>query len=207
MPAPDDIEIRPYRESDEAEWMRVHAIILSISRAWNYSIQERPEYAGYESTRLVATLNGKIVGLTDAQYEHEAGEFCFLKDSPGGYVLEFGRLPEYTGLRIGEQLIEATVADAKSKGVRRLEYWSQDRGAQRFYAKLGMREIGRHYRFRFRPMEQLNEIMLADNVGIEYVYAMCLPEDWPAVKAKYDILTEHPLEPRLNIGYEIRFQR
>jgi len=35
-----DIEIRPYRD-DEAEWMRVHAINLSTSHNWNYSIQER----------------------------------------------------------------------------------------------------------------------------------------------------------------------
>ncbi len=42
-----DIEIREYRDEDEAEWMRVHAIILSISHSWNYSIQERPPYEGH----------------------------------------------------------------------------------------------------------------------------------------------------------------
>ncbi|MDP7640402.1 MAG: hypothetical protein QGG73_11915 [Candidatus Hydrogenedentes bacterium] len=59
------IEIREYRVEDEQEWIRVHAIILSISHSWNYSIQERPNYKGFESTRRVAIHEGKIVGLID----------------------------------------------------------------------------------------------------------------------------------------------
>ena len=199
------IEIREYRERDEAEWMRVHAIILSISHSWNYTIQERPAYEGFQSTRLVAILDGNIVGLTDTKYENRAGEFCFMKDSPGGYVLEFGRLPEYAGLKIGPMLIEATVEDAKRKGFRRLEYWSQDRKAQRFYQRLKMPEIGRHYRFRMRPPQEVSDLMMKDYVGVEYLYGACLPEEWPLVKSKFDIVMEHPLEPHLCIGYEIRF--
>lgn len=199
------IEIREYRPEDEAEWMRVHAIILSISHAWNYSIQERPNYEGYRSTRLVARCDGKMVGLTDAQYENEPGEFCFLKDSIGGYVLEFGRLPEYAGHRIGSLLIDATVEDAKTKGVHRLEYWTQDRKAQRYYARLGMKEIGRHYRFRMRAPDEVKDLLGRTYIGIEYLYCACLPEEWPLIKEKYDIVTKHPLEPHLCIGYEVRF--
>lgn len=201
-----DIEIREYRAEDEAEWMRVHAIILTISHAWNYTIQERPAYEGFQSTRLVAVHEGKIVGLTDTQYENEPGEFCFVKDSVGGYVLEFGRLPEYTGHRIGELLINATVEDAKQKGFHRLEYWTQDRKAQRYYQRLGMKEIGRHYRFRMRAPEEVKDVVGRNYIGIEYLYCACLPEEWPLVKEKYDIVTKHPLEPHLCIGYEIRFQ-
>jgi GNAT superfamily N-acetyltransferase len=200
-----DIEIREYRAEDAAEWMRVHAIILSISHAWNYTIQERPNYEGFQSTRLVALHDGKIVGLTDAQYENEPGEFCLLKDSVGGYVLEFGRLPEYTGYRIGQLLIDATVEDAKKKGFHRLEYWTQDRKAQRYYARIRMKEIGRHYRFRMRAPEEVKDVVGRNYIGIEYLYCACLPEEWPLVKEKYDIVTKHPLEPHLCIGYEIRF--
>lgn len=200
-----DIEIREYRAEDEAEWMRVHAIILSISHAWNYTIQERPNYEGFQSTRLVAVHDGKIVGLTDAQYENEPGEFCLLKDSVGGYVLEFGRLPGYGGHRIGQLLIDATVEDAKKKGFHRLEYWTQDRKAQRYYARIRMKEIGRHYRFRMRAPEEVKDVVGRNYIGIEYLYCACLPEEWPLVKEKYDIVTKHPLEPHLCIGYEIRF--
>ncbi len=199
------LTIRPYRDEDESDWMRVHAIILSISHSWNYTIQERPTYAGHESTKIVAELDGRIVGLSDTQYERAPGEFCFLKDSPGGYVLEFGRLPEYGGLEVGERLIESTVEDARLKGFHRLEYWSQDRRAQRYYARRGMPEIGRHYRFHFRPPEKLGSALLEDGIGVEHLHAMCLPEDWPIVKKKYEIIDEHPLEPHLCIGYEIRF--
>ena len=200
-----DIEIREYFPGDEDAWMRVHAIIMSISHAWNYCIQERPPYEGHASTKLVAVADGEIVGLTDAQYEKEVGEFCFLKDSVAGFVLEFGRLPEFSGHAIGKKLIEATVEDAKAKGFQRLEYWSQDRKAQRYYRRLGLAEIGRHYRFRIKPPQGVTDLMNEDFVGVEYLYGACTPEEWPFVKKKFDVVTKHPLEPHLCVGYEIRF--
>lgn len=200
-----NIEIREYRPEDRDEWMRVHAIILSLSHAWNYPIQERPPYEGYVSTRLVAVADGKIVGLTDAQYERQPGELCFLKDSCGGYVLEFGRLPEYAGNNLGKQLIDAAVEDAKRKGFHRLEYWTQDRKAQRFYVRVGLKEIGRHYRFRLHAPKEVADLLMKDHVGIEYLYCACIPEEWPLVKQKYQVIEKHPLEPHLCIGYEIRF--
>jgi ribosomal protein S18 acetylase RimI-like enzyme len=200
-----NVTIREYRPEDEQEWMRVHAIIMSISHAWNYTIQERPMYEGYESTKLVATVDGEIVGLTDTQYEKEPGELCFQKDSPGGYVLEFGRLPEFGGHAIGKMLMDATVEDAKCKGFHRLEFWTQERRAQRYYARLGMKEISRHYRFRMKSTKEIDALLKADCIGIEYIYAACLPQEWPNVKMKYDIVEKHPLEPHLCVGYELRF--
>lgn len=200
-----DIVIREYQDDDRDEWMRVHAIIMSISHAWNYTIQERPDYAGYESTRLVALRGGTMVGLTDVQYDSNPGEFCFLKDSRGGYVLEFGRLPECAGLGLGKMLIEAAVEDARRKGIHRLEYWSQDRRAQRFYVRYGMKEIGRHYRFRIEPPASVKEGLLEHCVGVEYLYCACMPEEWPLVKQKFKVIERHPLEPHLCVGYEIRF--
>lgn len=205
MPDDFDIEIRPYRPEDEAEWLRVHAIILTTSHAWNYCIQERPRYEGHDSTMLVATHEGRIMGLTDTIYDSEPGEVCFGKDTRGGYVTEFGRLPEYRGSRIGQRLIDATVEDAKSKGVHRLEYWTQDRAAQRYYARLGLKEISRHYRFRMKSPQPIEEQLNRDRIGTEYIYAVCLPEEWPNTKEKYEIITRHPLEPHLCVGYEIRF--
>ena len=200
-----DIELREYRDTDRDEWMRVHAMILTISHAWNYAIQERPVYAGYESTQLVAIAEGKLVGLTDVQYDRTPGELCFNKDSRGGYVLEFGRLPEYAGNHIGKRLIDGAVEDAQAKGIRRLEYWSQDRKAQRYYQRLGMTEIGRHYRFRMRAPQAVNEMLGAHRLGIEYVYCACMPEDWAKTRQDFDIIEKPPLEPHLCIGYEIRF--
>lgn len=200
-----DITLREYLPEDRDEWMRVHAIILSISHAWNYTIQERPLYEGHQSTKLVALAGAKIVGLTDVQYDNEPGEICSLKDSRGGYVLEFGRLPEYAGHNIGKRLMDATIEDAKKMGFHRLEYWTQDRNAQRYYLRLGLKEIGRHYRFRMRAPKQVGDVLLEDGVGVEYIYGACLPEQWPLVKGKYDVIEKHPLAPHLCIGYEIRF--
>lgn len=205
-PQTPDPLIREYRPEDRDEWMRVHAIILSISHAWNYTIQERPLYEGHASTKLVAVADGRIVALTDAQYENTPGEFCFLNDSCGGYVLEFGRLPEFAGHGLGKRLMDATIEDAKRKGIRRLEYWSQDRNAQRFYQRIGLKEIGRHHRFRIRPPKEIADTLMKDSIGIEYLYCACTTAEWPAVRKKYEIVEKHPLEPHLCIGYEIRFE-
>jgi len=199
-----DIEIRDYRPEDEAQWMRTHAIIMSISHAWNYTIQERPVYER-PSTCLVAVADGNIIGLTDIEYDTFPGEICYQKDSLGGYVLEFGRLPEYAGNQLGKRLIDASIEESKKKGIHRLEYWTQDRNAARFYARLGLKEIGRHYRFRMKPTEEIENILDKKYIGIEYIYACCLVEEWPLVKQKYEIIEKHPLEPHLCIGYEIRF--
>ena len=199
------IVIRPYQQEDEAAWMRLHAVIMSISHAWNYCIQERPAYEGYASTRLVALDGDTLVGLTDVQYENEPGELCFLKDSRGGYVLEFGRLPEYGGQGLGKQLMDATVDDAKRLGFSRLEYWSQDRRAQRYYRRLGLKEISRHYRFRFKPPKELEARLMEDCVGVEYLYGACVPEEWPLIQEKYEIIQKHPLEPHLCVGFDLRF--
>lgn len=200
-----EVEIREYREEDLGEWMRVHAVIMSLSHSWNYTIQERPAYEGHVSTRLVAVAEGKIIGLTDAQYENSPGEFCFLKDSVGGYVLEFGRLPEYAGLNLGRRLMDAAIADAQAKGFHRLEYWSQDRNAQRFYRRLGLKEIGRHYRFRMKAPQSFAGELLKLNIAVEYMYCACLIEEWPLVKEHCEVLYKHPLEPHLCVGFEVRF--
>ena len=199
-----NIEIRPYRPEDADEWVRVHALIMTISHAWNYCIQERPSYKR-ESTQLVAVANDSIIGLTDVEYDSTPGELCFNKESRGGYVLEFGRLPEYAGKGIGKRLINATAEDAKKKGIRRLEYWSQDRAAQRYYRRLGMPEIGRHYRFRFRAPQAVADILGVARIGVEYIYGCCTVEDWPTIKSDYDIVCDPPLEPRLCVGFELRF--
>lgn len=199
------IEVRDYRQEDEAAWMETHAIIMSISHAWNYCIQERPAYEGYPSTRLVALDGERLVGLIDVQYENEPGELCFQKDSRGGYVLEFGRLPQYGASGLGKRLMDAAAADAKRLGFGRLEYWSQDRRAQRYYRRLGLKEISRHYRFRFKPPPSTQEEFMKDCVGIEYLYGACVPEEWPLIQEKYEIIRKPPLEPHLCVGFDLRF--
>ncbi|MFP6581576.1 MAG: GNAT family N-acetyltransferase [Candidatus Hydrogenedentota bacterium] len=198
-----DVEIREYRDEDEQKWMRVHAEIMTISHSWNYCIQERPPYDGHESTRLVALVDGKIIGLTDTLYDNEPGEICFNKETRGGYVTEFGRLPGFAAKGLGIQLMQATMDHAHAKGIDRLEYWSQDRNAQRYYMKLGLPEISRHYRFRMQAPQEVGDHLLQDGIGVEYIYGVCQPEDWPAVKKKYEIKMDHPLEPHLCIGYAI----
>ena len=120
-------------------------------------------------------------------------------------VLEFGRLPEFAGMRLGKKLMDATMEDARRKGFSRLEYWSQDRGAQRFYRRLGLKEIGRHYRFRIKAPRDVADRMMQDYVGIEYLYCACTVEEWPLVKQKYEVIARPPLEPHLCVGFETRF--
>jgi len=200
----DEIAIRDYEDADHDEWMRVHAIIMTMSHAWNYSIQERPEYE-HDSVRLVALDDKNIVGLMDVEIENEPGSLCLLKDSPGGYVLEFGRLPEYAGRRIGSLLIDTARERLIGKNIHRMEFWTQDRAAVRFYRRCGLREINRHYRFRFKPPPEIEKILQADFIGCEYIYGACIPDVWKDVQKKYKVITRHPLEPHMCTGFEMRF--
>lgn len=68
-----------------------------------------------------------------------------------------------------------------------------------------MPEIGRHYRFRMKPTQAMKDLLGERQIGIEYVYGVCLPEEWPLVKERYEVLQKHPLEPHLCVGYEVRF--
>jgi len=198
------LKIRDYEDRDEKEWMIVHAIILTTSHAWNYSIQQRPVYTN-DSVRLVALDGEKIVGLMDVEIESTPGTLCLMKDSIGGYVLEIGRLPEYAGHDIGRALIREAKERLIAKGVRRMEFWTQDENAQRYYQHLGMREIHRHYRFRIKPSQKIKSLLERDFIGCEYIYGACIPEVFDDVARKYEIIERHPLEPHLCIGYEIRF--
>lgn len=195
------IEIVPYENSMRDVWMRAHAIIMSQSHAWNYTIQERPAYPNHRSTRLVALVDGTLAALIDVQYENYPGELCYLKEEIGGYVLEFGRLPEFSGLGLGVALMRAAAADARQLGIRRLEYWTQDRTAQRFYRRLGLPEIARHYRFRMRPPADLARQFQEQGIAVEYLYAACLPENWPLVETGCKLIRDHPLEPHLCVGF------
>ena len=47
--------------------------------------------------------------------------------------------------------------------------------------------------------------MMRAFVGIEYLYCACVPEEWPLVQEKYEIIDRHPLEPHLCVGFELRF--
>jgi len=199
-----EITVRDYTDADSHEWIRVHAIILTISHAWNYSIQERPEY-DHDSVRLVALDGERIVGLMDVEIEDEPGTLCLVKDSPGGYVLEFGRLPEYRGRGIGSLLVEAAKQRLLVKGIRRMEFWTQDPDAARLYRRRGLHEINRHYRFRFKPTPEIQNMLEDDLIGCEYIYGACIPDVWNEVKEKYEVLTRHPLEPHLCVGFEMKF--
>ena len=110
-----------------------------------------------------------------------------------------------SSVRLDRQTALRRLKRGLAAGYRRLEYWSQDRGAQRYYARLGLKEIGRHYRFRFKPTQSITDELMKDFVGVEYCYGACTPEEWPLVKKKFEILEDHPLEPHLSIGYEMRW--
>ena len=198
------LTIRDYEDLDEQEWMIVHAIILTTSHAWNYTIQRRPTYEN-DSVKLVALDGENIIALMDVEIEDEPGKLCLLKDSIGGYVLEIGRLPEYAGNDIGRMLMEEAKDRLIARGLHRMEFWSQDESAQRYYEHLGMKEINRHYRFRIKPSEKIKTLLERDFVGCEYIYGACVPEIFDEVKRRYEVIERRPLEPHLCVGYELRF--
>jgi hypothetical protein len=47
--------------------------------------------------------------------------------------------------------------------------------------------------------------MIESNIGVEYLYCACMPDQWAEVKKRFEVIEKHPLEPHLCIGYELRF--
>jgi len=114
-------------------------------------------------------------------------------------------LPEYAGHNIGRAMIEEAKKRLIAKGVRRMEFWTQDKDAQGYYEHIGIREINRHYRFRIKPSERIKRLLEGDFIGCEYIYGACVPEIFDEVRRRYEVIERHPLEPHLCVGYELRF--
>jgi len=198
-----EFSIREYSASDEKEWLDLHAAIMVDSYAWWIVIHQKPEYKS-EVVDLVAEVDGNLVGLITVEINSEVIDIV---EGEYGFVWEFGVHREYRGLGIGKGLIKRAHEILNNKYVINKSIWySQDEKAQKYYEKLGMKEIERHWQFSVLPDEKHKEILKEDGFDCWEMRGSCSVKDFEKIKKKYNLIEDDDaLKPRLCIGYELEY--
>lgn len=198
--------IREYQPADEPEWLKAWGQVVVTSHAWGLpAYQAKPVYRR-PSIELVVTVEaGLIGGFIDIELEAEPGQLGALNDTPCGFVWEFGLVPNLRGRGVGRALVKEAEARLAQHGLRRMEFWSMDDNAQRFYESMKMKEINRHWRFWIRPKREDLLDRRPPSFSPEVLHATCSIEDWPLVSERWQVATEPPLEPHLCFGFDHRF--
>jgi ribosomal protein S18 acetylase RimI-like enzyme len=234
------VTIREYRQSDETAWLRCWGQVTVSSHAWGLPahqkkpayerpavelvvIEDQPITPGVESGGPTTRTGPEatVVGFIDVEIEAKPAELGFFEDSPCGFVWELGLLPDHRGRSLGRDLVTAAANRLREQGIQRMEFWSMDENAQRFYEHLGMAEINRHWRFWVRPdsREDAASVFLAGPPGeprstrapappslrIELACATASVADWPVVRSRAQVVETPPLEPHLCRGFDYRF--
>jgi ribosomal protein S18 acetylase RimI-like enzyme len=91
-----------------------------------------------KSIELVAVKAGEIMGFLDLELEDKPGQICYRKVKGSGMLWDLGVLPEHRRRKIATNLLnEALRLARKSYGMKRLEAWTIEEPAKRFYESYG----------------------------------------------------------------------
>jgi RimJ/RimL family protein N-acetyltransferase len=139
-------KIRPYRPTDEAQWLRCRVLAFLDTAYFDNVYREKEHYAN-PSVELVAELDGHIIGLIDIECEEEPGSVCsppatLEKDGKAGMIWHLAVHPDYRHQGVGKALLEAAIALAQPFHLQRLEAWTRDDAATlRWYEAQGFEKI------------------------------------------------------------------
>ena len=194
------IIIRPYVKTDELNWLDLHASVMVDSSAWWIVEHKKPVYRSPKVVDLVAQAGEQLVGFITVEVESE----IMNGDPDCGFVWEFGVHRNWRGQGIGRRLLEEAHRELKRRfAVTRTIWYSQEPNSQRWYEKMGMWEIGRHWQFSVFPTAEQNLQFKQDGFVCERIRGSCKPEDFARVRQKYNIVEDiDALKPRTCIGYE-----
>ncbi|MEW6523030.1 MAG: GNAT family N-acetyltransferase [Bacillota bacterium] len=196
--------LRPYQHSDESAWLNTWGQVAVTSTAWVVLHHQKPRYR-LPSLELVAELNGELVGFLDVEVESKPGTLGYAKDSCCGFVWEYGVRPDCQRRGIGRALVEAARAWLDSRGIRRMEFWSQEPRAQAFYEAMGLTELGRHYQFFMDLPEENLARFQEDGVGLFWAAGHCPLDRFESIRERYRVKTLGRTSPAVCTGYEYRW--
>ena len=110
----------------------------------------------------------------------------------------FKHLSKHRRKGLGTRLSEAT-CQLRKHGVKRLEAWSIEDGAKKFYIKFGFQKFYEYYQVLIRNREKLKPLN-TDDLHVVEVYAHVMPEtNLDNIKEKYA-----PEETHVCTGFEIQ---
>jgi len=198
-----NIKIRKYKKEDELEWLDLHASLMVDSYAWWIVIHKKPTYRN-DIIDLVAIINNKIIGLLTIEINSDV---INIVEDDYGFAWEFGIHRDYRGYGFGEKLIKrAHEIMKKTYEINKSIWYSQDKKAQNYYKKLGMKEIERHWQFSVLPTAKQKELFKKDGLNCWQIRGSCKIEDFNKIKNKYNLIEDDDaLKPKICIGYEYYF--
>ena len=178
------LKIRSYRAEDEEEWLKCHMLVY-LDASGGELLKEKTKYEG-ESIELVATIDDKIVGFLDIELESSTIEICHKKAEGNGMLWDIGIMKEHRSQRIGTRLLEEGIKRARKYGLRRLEAWTIEEDAKKFYETFGFKKFYEYHHVSINKREKLRPID-KDGIHITYVYAHVMPDtDINTIIEKYD---------------------
>lgn len=147
----DRCRIRPATEADLEAMARIEK--ESFSDPWSkWTLRGMIQRGG----ALVATLGDSLVGYL---FEHSAAH--------QGEILNLAVERAHRRRGVGRALLEAALENMRPRGVRLvfLEVRESNLGAQRFYQRLGFRQVGRRRKYYRKPPE--DALVLAIDLAVE----------------------------------------
>lgn len=196
----DKIAIRYYFEDDELEWLDVHASVMVDSYAWWTVIHKKPKYNN-DTIDLVATYGNNIIGFITIEINAD----IIRERENVGFVWEFGVHRDYRGNNIGWRLIEEAHKKMRTKyGINKSIWYSQDESSQKYYKKIGMKEITRHWQFSVYPTQEQKEFYRQKGFNLWSMRGSCSIDEFPEVKKRFNVVEDDdPVNPRICIGFEL----
>jgi ribosomal protein S18 acetylase RimI-like enzyme len=195
----EDISICSYKSARELEWLDVHASVMVDSNAWWTVLHKKPIYEK-PTVDLIVLHETKIIGFIVIEINSDINP----ENHPSGFVWEFGVHRDYRGLRIGYKLIDEAHKIMNMKyNVNKTIWYSQDEFAQKYYQKLGMKEIGRHWQFTAYADNELKKLLKSKGFDCWNLRGSCSVKDWDTVRKNFKIeFEDNTLKPRICVGYE-----
>lgn len=194
------LEIIPYQNSMEAEWVMLRARIVARSHTWDF-VERKKVKCDNPSIEIVLKKDGKLIGYIDAEIEISAGEICWVKSSIGAVVQEFGVAPEFQGKGFGRKLLQELSQRLLAKDIQRIEFWTKDPKSVLFYQHLKLKEIFCHQHFRISADEIA---LLKSQNKWQPIYAYMIKNS--NLKPE-SAIQETPLEPHTCYGFEWNIQK
>ena len=193
------IIIKEYRPFQETQWLDCHASVMVDSAAWWTVLHKKPVYEN-EVIDLVALIDGKIAGFIMI----EINSTIISEMNPAGFVWEFGVHRDFRGNGIGKMLIEKAHKMMNSNfRINKSIWYSQEEKAQKYYEKLGMREIGKHWQFSIRANKDDFQALLEKGFNCWNMRGSSEIKDYDKVKKNFKIIeNDETLKPGICIGYE-----
>ena len=138
--APDELDIQPLDNGDEADWRRLWTLYLEYyetsvpEEVYRVTWQRLLSGEDHEFRGLIARLDGRAVGLTHYLFHRHCWRVenvCYLQD----LVVD----TDMRGLSIGRALIEAVYAAADAEGCPKVYWLTQhfNEAGRRLYDRVG----------------------------------------------------------------------